>query len=215
MKLTKLITSVVMLCALCACGEQIFIPPVTPAVFPSSTPRILSPTPIILMASATTTFTPLPSTPSFTPTITQVPTLEATSTPTPSVTLPPLPAIGLEILGCDTSLDILHQMGEVTNAYPVLRNAGPLDMTNVCATLSASDEGRLHPDKTSCVASLPAGYQVILKLTVDTTSQSATTIRVDATSQEGSTASVTRTSCTEIGLPEGLPNSVGRIEPIH
>jgi hypothetical protein len=215
MKLTKLIASLVMLCALGACGEQIFIPPVTPAAFPSSTPRILSPTPLILMASATATFTPLPSVPSSTPTLTLVPTLEATSTPTASATLPPLPAIGLEILGCDTSLDLLHQMGEVTNAYPVLRNAGPLDLTNVCATLSASDEGRPHPDKSACAASLPAGYQVILKLTVDTTSQSATTIRVDATSQEGAAASVTRSSCKEIGLPEGLPNSVGRIEPIH
>ena len=63
----------------------------------------------------------------------------------------------LNILGCKTSLDILHLMGEVTNAYPFLRNYTGQDLTNAWVTLSASDMARFHPDKTACVAALPAG----------------------------------------------------------
>jgi len=215
MKTTKVFLAFILLCALGACSQQIFIPPVTPAAHPSSTPVILSPTPVIVLASATATFTLGPSSPSSTPTFTLAPSLEPTWTPTPTVTFTPQPAIGLDILGCSTSFDISHQMGEVTNAFPVIRNTGILDLTNVCATLSASDEGREHPDKTGCVASLPAGYQVTLKLTVDTGFRSDTSIKVDVTTREGISASVSRSSCSEIGLPEGISSDVGRVEPIH
>jgi len=210
MKMTRVFPSVIMLCALCACSEQVFIPPVTPLTYPSGTPVILSPTPMILMASTTATFTPVPSvSASFTP----VPTLVPTSTQTE--TFPPRPAIGLDVLGCDTSLDLLHQMGEVTNAFPVIRNTSGQDLTNVCASLSASDEGRVHPDKTGCVPGLPSGYQVTLKLTVDTGFGNDTAIQVDVTSQEGISASVVRSSCSSIGLPEGISGDVGQVEPIR
>jgi hypothetical protein len=215
MKPTKVLMASILLCALCACGEQIFIPPITPAAAPSNTPVILSPTPIILMASATTSATPLLVPPSSSPTFTLVPSLEPSLTPTPTITNTPLPAIGLDILGCNTSLDISHQMGEVTNAFPVIRNTGVQDLTNVCATLSASDEARVHPDKTKCVPSLPAGTQVTLKLTVDTGFGNDTAIKVDVTSLEAISASVTRASCSAIGLPNGVSTDVGRVEPIH
>jgi hypothetical protein len=123
--------------------------------------------------------------------------------------------LSLEILGCNTSLDILHQMGEVTNAYPIVRNFSNQNMTNVCATLSASDEARVHPDKTVCTVMLPAGYQITLKLTVDTGTGEDTAIQVVASTTGGLSATVSRTSCLDIGLPGWLPDTVGKIEPIQ
>ena len=105
-------------------------------------------------------------------------------------------------------------MGEVTNAYPLIRNRTGVGLTNVCATLSASDEARLHPDKTKCAASLPDGYQIMLKLTVDTGFKQGTSIRVDVTSNEGVTSSVSLSSCTDIGLPGWVPDKIGILEPI-
>jgi hypothetical protein len=122
--------------------------------------------------------------------------------------------LGLDILGCNTSLDILHQMGEVTNAYPVIRNTSGINLAQVCATLSASDEARVHPDKTACVPILPAGYQVTLKLTVDTATGQDTSIKVEVVSAQGPGISTSRPSCREIGLPGWLPARVGLVEPI-
>jgi hypothetical protein len=105
-------------------------------------------------------------------------------------------------------------MGEVTNAYPVISNATGKNLTNMCATLSATDEARVHPDKTGCIASLPTGYQVTLKLTVDTATGQDTAIKVVVTTNEGLGASATRPSCEEIGLPGWLPEMVGVLRPI-
>jgi hypothetical protein len=105
-------------------------------------------------------------------------------------------------------------LGEVTNAYPLIGNLTGVELTNVCATLSANDEARAHPDKTACIASLPGGNQVILKLTVDTGFKQNTSIRVDVTSGEGFTASLTQPSCTNIGLPGWVPDKIGVVELI-
>ena len=105
-------------------------------------------------------------------------------------------------------------MGEVTNAYPVLLNTTGSNLTNVCATLSASDEARVHPDKTACVGLLPTGDQVVLKLTVDTGFEQDTSIRVVATSNEGFSATSNRPSCKDIGFPGWLPDKTNVIEPI-
>ena len=105
-------------------------------------------------------------------------------------------------------------MGEVTNVYPIIRNSTGTELTNVCAALTASDEARLHPDKTSCVASLSNGYQITLKLTVDTGFKQDTSIQVDVTSNEGFTTSLTRSSCRDIGLPGWVPDKIGVVEPI-
>jgi hypothetical protein len=106
-------------------------------------------------------------------------------------------------------------MGEVTNAYPVIRNTTGKNLTNVCATLSASDEERVHPDKTACVPALPAGYQVILKLTVDTTTGEDSSIQVVVITIEGIGAVAPYSSCRDIGLPDWLTVNIGIIEPIQ
>jgi len=105
-------------------------------------------------------------------------------------------------------------MGEVTNVYPIIHNKTGNELTNVCVTLAASDEDRLHPDKTSCVPSLPNGFKVMLKLTVDTGFKQDTSIRVDVSSKEGSIVSLTRSSCIDLGLPGWVPEKVGILEPI-
>ncbi len=105
-------------------------------------------------------------------------------------------------------------MGEVTNAYPLIRNVSGNNLTNVCAILSSTDEARLHPDKTACVAELPAGYQVTLKLTVDTGLGLDTAIKVVLNTNEGPGAETSRSSCRDIGLPGWVPDKVGVIEPI-
>lgn len=191
---------------LAACnGVNIPLPITTSAVSPTSLPAIFSPTPRFIPSQTPTVITPtMPATP--TETISVIPT--ATTTP------PQLSALIVKILGCDTSLDILHQMGEVTNAYPIILNYTSTNLTNVCAVLSASDEARIHPDKTVCIAALPAGNQVTLKLTVDTGTGKDTAIQVNGISDEGISATASLASCRAIGLPGWLPEEIGTIEPI-
>lgn len=194
---------------------------------PTRSPLIVSPTPILVYPTGSPSVTPS-LTPTVTttsgPTETVTPTGVTTDTPTPpaatdtvtpsataSVTVTPA-ALSMTILGCDIGFDIMHGMGEVTNAYVTIANpAGPA-LTNVCATLSSDDEGRAHPDKTVCVESLPAGHQVTLKLTIDTTFEAAATIQVIMTSNEGITASATKEDCTDVGLFP--PASLGTPEPM-
>jgi uncharacterized membrane protein len=106
----------------------------------------------------------------------------------------------VEILGCNTSIDVTHGMGEVTNAFVVLRNTGDVDLTNVSATLHALDEGREHPDKTVEVTSLLAGYRVSLKMTVDSTYQEETPIQVEVSADGGLFQRVGAESCKDIGI---------------
>jgi hypothetical protein len=105
-------------------------------------------------------------------------------------------------------------MGEVTNAFVTISNTGPAELTDVCATLRGLDEGRPHPDKTKCVASLAANYQVTLKLTIDTTYKEVTPIQVDIASDENLLQRVGMDSCTDIGLfPPGI-DDLGVPKPI-
>ena len=114
----------------------------------------------------------------------------------------------VDVLGCDTSFDITHGMGEVTNAFVTLKNTGSVELTNLKATLFALDEGREHPDKTIEITSLPTGYQVTLKLTVDSTYQQETPIQVEVTSDQAAFPREGLASCRDIGLfapnPDGL-----------
>jgi hypothetical protein len=160
---------------------------------PSSTPAIFSPT---FIFSASPTFT-ASFTDSASPTVTAV-----------------VPILEMDVLGCNTSLDVTHGMGEVTNAFPIIRNRTGQTLTGLCGTLSATDEDRLHPDKTACIDLLPPSDQVVLKLTVDTGFKQDTSIEIDVTSNEGFTAQVVRPSCTNIGLPGWVPLKVGVVEPI-
>jgi hypothetical protein len=183
----------------------------THPISPSAPPAILTPTPVFL---------PSPTDAAISPTVgpTSSPSPLTSTSPTPSRTDEASPggASGfvLQILACNTSLDLIHQMGEVTNAYPLLINKTDGDLTGICATLSASDEDRAHPDKKGCISSLPSGYQVLLKLTVDTGFKQDTAIRVDAASSQGLTASASASSCSALGYPGKSPENIGVVQPI-
>jgi hypothetical protein len=195
---------------LTACGdmELVTAAPNPFSITPSRPPAILSPTPLFIYPTTSATLPPPPSL-----TSSQIPIAEPspTFTPAPTVTNTPEP-LTIQLLGCDTGLDLTHGMGEVTNAYITLVNASEPDLTMVCATLSSADEGRLHPDKTVCVPSLPRGYQVTLKLTIDTTFQVDTIVQVDVISNEGIFASAGGLACRDIGAFK--PEAIGVLQPI-
>jgi hypothetical protein len=181
-----------------------FNPP-TPFLPPTNTPSVVTATPVVAAASATATVQILPTWTSLAfITATTAPTLIPSDTPvsiqTAQPTIPGGPAVSVEILGCDTSIDVTHGMGEVTNAYVILRNTGGTELTNVNTTLRALDEGREHPDKTVEVLSLPAGYRVTLKLTVDSTYQEETPIQVEVAADAGLFHRVGAEACRDIGL---------------
>jgi hypothetical protein len=191
------------------------------SITPSRPPSILSPTPIFIYPTTSASLPPPPSrTPGLTLaagpslTFTLPPTATETFTPSPTVTNTPEP-LAIQLLGCDTGFDMTHGMGEVTNAYVILANAWGPDLTTVCATLSAADEGRSHPDKTICVQSLPHGYQVTLKLTIDTTFQVNTIVEVVVTSSAGTTLGAGGRACNDIGAFKPAPEMIGVLQPIQ
>ena len=194
-------------------GNYDYVPP---TALPTRTPLVQTATAVIWSptpATATSpTGTPAASTETPTSTVTPAPPMPS-HTPTPEPT-PAFPSIRAEILGCDTGLDLVHGMGEVTNAYVTISNPGPIDAGALCATLSGLDEARPHPDKTRCIPSLPSGYQVTLKLTVDTTYRQATPIQVDVTSGEVALSRVGAPACAAIGtlLPDA--GDLGVLRPI-
>ena len=210
------------------------LPYTTSTPFPTSTPIISSPTPIILPLpiTATSDVTPLtPTNASITPTSdtatpsstdTQVATEAMTIAPTTSVPLTFTPAITLtasanvqtKILGCSNGLDITHGMGEVTNAYITIQNTSGMDLTNVCATLNMLDEGRVHPDKTKCVASLPAGDQVTEKLTVDLTLGKDLPVQVDVDSGTILLQRVAQNTCVDFSILGPKISNLGTVTPI-
>lgn len=198
----------VLACLLTACEVDINfpIPVLTQApLAPSRTPHLITSTAPV----------PVTATPAGLPVagLTMTPTATLTPTPTPQPTVA-LPVFTLAILGCDTSLDLTHQMGEVTNAYIGLSNTGQADATNVCALLSGSDEARPHPDKTACVPALPAHTRVTFKLTIDTGFGVDSRIRVEVSSAEQAAASLDGGSCKAIGAaPAGLA-PFGIVAPI-
>ncbi len=188
-----------------SCDGWVYVVPTFPAPPPSPTPAILSPTPLFLTLSPPPSQTPAIATAaaSSTATATTAFTQPAEDTATPSPTLPVEPtkdSVLVEVLGCKTSFDVSHGMGEVTDAYITLSNTGESDVSDLCATLFALDEGRPHPDKTVCVPILPAGHVVTLKLTVDTTAQQATPIQVEVKHGETLINRVGQPSCTDIDL---------------
>ncbi len=106
-------------------------------------------------------------------------------------------------------------MGEVTNAYITLVNAPGQDLTSVCVTLSSADEGRLHPDKTICIPSLPGGYLVKLKLTIDTTFQVNTMVEFAITSNEGIPSTTGELVCQAVGIHKPPPEILSVLQPIE
>lgn len=106
-------------------------------------------------------------------------------------------------------------MGEVTNAFVTLENTGNVDLTNLTTTLVARDEGREHPDKTVETAFLQAGYQVTLKLTVDSTYQEETPIQVEVMGDGGLFQRVGAAACQDIGLFAPNPSSLNTPVPLQ
>lgn len=208
---------------LASCNGWIIQPlpgnPPTPFLPFTQAPNVFTATPVVIGVS---TASPTPFintlTPSLTPFVTITPTSTAfTPTFTPSATNTPptstAPAIALKVLGCKTSIDVLHGMGEVTDAYVVLKNTGGVQLTNVKATLLALDPGQqIHPDQSALVSALPIGYQVTLKLTADTTYRKETPIQVEVTSDQGLFPREGAASCTDIGL--FAPNLSGLKTPV-
>ncbi len=179
------------------------IPSPTPQIFTATPPSIHAATPILL--------TPV------SPTSTASPLLTATSTPlspTLTFTAATVQSVELEILGCNTSIDILLGMGEVTNAYVNVKNTGNVDLPNACAMLRAIDEDRVHPDKKRCVSNLPVKNQVKFKLTVDSQYRVDTIIQVDVTSNDTVLLRLDRQSCRDISLFGGVPSDLGVVKPI-
>jgi hypothetical protein len=213
-------TLLLILTALLLAGCDIF--KVAPQPFPvwtpipSRTPGIFTATPNILIPSMTaSSVSTLTASPSF---VTEQPIQSSTPAPVLPASLTPAPAraMDVEILGCTTSVDISHGMGEVTNAYVILKNIGTEDLPDSCAMLRAADEEREHPDKSRCVGNLPAGYQVTLKLTVDSAYQEDTIIQVDASSAGALMLRVDKHSCKDIDLAGILqPSDLGAIKPIN
>jgi uncharacterized membrane protein len=103
-------------------------------------------------------------------------------------------------------------MGEVTNAFVTLKNSGGVGLTNIKTTLFALDEGREHPDKTIEITALPVGYDVTLKLTVDSTYRQETPIQIEVTGDNGLFQRVGSASCRDIGLL--VPNPNGLYTPV-
>lgn len=216
----KILPLVLLTILLSACDvwnvTPLVIPTWTP--FPSRTPGIFTPTPIILAPSLTASATPgiipvTPLTPTDTPTL--PPSLPPeTETATSTFAPAPIQALQVEIIGCNTGIDLTHGMGEVTNAYVILKNTGTVDLPNACGLLRAVDEDREHPDKQVCVPNLPVAYQVTLKLTVDSAYQQDTIIQVDGLSNDVVLLRIDRQSCTDLDIVGGVPDDIGVIKPI-
>lgn len=204
--MNKTLTMILLMLLTASCNGWVidrgpFNPP-TPFLPPTNTPSVVTATPVVMAPSPTATNqTPATSTEISFITATTPPTLIPSDTPVDiSTNTPSGPAVSVEILGCNTSIDVTHGLGEVTNAFVVLRNTGGVELTHLRATLNALDEGREHPDKTAEVASLLPGYKVTLKMTVDSTYQEDTPIQVEVSADGGLFQRVGAESCKDIGV---------------
>jgi len=208
---------------LASCNGWFFQPspytPPTPFLPPTNTPSIFTPTPVIIGVNSAT---PNVATATFSPTNTPFGVVTNTPIVNPTNTLfvietstPGEVSVDVDVLGCNTSIDVTHGMGEVTNAFVILKNTGRVELTNIKATLFARDEGRAHPDKTVEVTALPIGYQVTLKLTVDSTYKQETPIQVEVTADGGLFQRVGADSCRDIGLFAPRPEALNTPLPVN
>lgn len=212
----KTIPMILLMSLLASCSGWVIQPgpfnPPTPFLPPTNTPSIFTATPVVIGVASPTpqvaTSTAFPFiTATFTSTLIPSDTPGAAQTSSPSGA-----AISVEVLGCNTSIDVSHSMGEVTNAFVILRNIGGVEITSLAATLKALDEGRVHPDKTVEIPLLAVGYQVTLKLTVDSTYRKETPIQIEVSGAPNLFTRVGAESCKDIGIfapkPEALNTPV-------
>jgi len=208
----KITLSILLTFLLSSCNGWIInpLPGPTPFLPSTPTPSIFTPTPVVIgvtSASATPGIATLTAT-------TIIPMNTETSLPVPTLTSSPTgPAISIKVLGCNTSIDITHSMGEVTNAFVTLKNTGGMELTNIKVTLFALDEGREHPDKTVELTSLPVGYQVTVKLTADSTYKKESAIQVEVLSDQGIFPREGSASCTDIGVFTPNPDALNTPVP--
>ncbi len=197
---------------LAGCSGWFFQPsrynPPTPIRPPTRTPAIVTATP-----GSSASATPLVATSTF---IVDTPMIVVSDTASPEPTsMIPTQAVGVEVLGCNTSLDITHGMGEVTNAFVTLTNTGNIDLTHLRATLFALDEAREHPDKTVEIALLPVAQKVTVKLTVDSTYSAETPIQIEVSADGGLFQRVGEASCKDIGVFVPNPQSLNTPVPVN
>jgi predicted small secreted protein len=198
---------------LTSCNGWFFQPsgynPPTPFLPPTRTPSIVTPTAGIVGANSPTPILATLTVGASTPAVvnTDTPIILPTDILSPTARAPLL-AVGVTVLGCNTSIDVTHGMGEVTNAFVTLTNTGNMDLTNLKATLFALDEGRDHPDKTVEIALLPVAQEVTIKLTVDSTYQAQTPIQVEVSADGGLFQRVGQDSCLDIGIFAPNPGSL-------
>lgn len=194
------------------------LPQPTPFLPPTRTPSIVSPTPAVIGAASPTPVVIAPTvTPTFLPTSTNQPPATLTEAPVNTFTPTPFtnaPALRIAILGCNTSIDLTHGMGEVTNAYITLKNIGNVPLTNLTAVLYALDEGREHPDKIQEIAVIPLGYEITLKMTVDSTYKAESPIQVEVTSDQGLFPREGVASCRDLGLLAPQPGGLNTPVPL-
>lgn len=206
----RIVPAILLALLLTSCNGWVIQPfpgnPPTPFLPLTSTPSVLTATPVVIGVTSASATPNLPTATTI-PTNTLFPA--SSETPTLTLTSPPSgPAISVEVLGCNTSIDVTHGMGEVTNAFVTLKNTGGVGLTNLRATLFALDEGREHPDKTIDITALSIGYEVTLKLTVDSTYQQETPIQIEVSGDNGLFQRVGSASCRDIGLLAPNPNGL-------
>ena len=203
----KLILPVLLALLLSSCNGWIIqpLPGPTPFLPSTPTPSIFTPTPIVIGVASATPAIATSTASAIILTNTNAPISTDTETPTSP---PSGPAIAIKVLGCNTSIDVLHGMGEVTNAFVTLKNTGGVELTNIKATLFALDEGREHPDKIVELVALPVGNQVTVKLTVDSTYKQESPIQVEVVSDQGTFPREGLSSCTDIGLFAPNPDAL-------
>ena len=213
-----ILASALMIATLTSCGGMGFVTsgPNPFSITPSRAPAIVTATPLFIIPTTSASLPPPPTWTTIagpTGTSTNTPTAEWTYTPSPSATATPFP-VEISLLGCETGFDVTHGMGEVTNAYVIISNRFAADLTNACTTLSAADEGRVHPDKTVCIPSLPRGFRVVLKLTIDTTFQVNTIVSVAFVADQGFAVSAGGLACNQIGGFKPADDILGIIQDI-
>lgn len=210
----RIVLTILLAVLLTSCNGWVIQPfpgnPPTPFLPLTPTPSVFTATPVVIGVSSASA-TPNLFTATTIPTNTVIPVIS--DTPTLTLTnLPSGPSISVEVLGCNTSIDVTHGMGEVTNSFLTLKNTGGVGLTNLRATLFALDEGREHPDKIIEITSLPVRYEVTLKLTVDSTYQQETPIQIEVIGDNGLFQRVGSASCRDIGVL--VPNPNGLYTPV-
>lgn len=130
---------------------------------------------------------------------------------TPAPTVIPVPKINVLVRDCDTGFDIANRLGEVTNAYVTVQNVGTAAATNVQAVLEANDEEQVHPDKSYTIQHLPPGYEITLRLTVDTEGGIDTNVEVVVTADQDVRETASKLACRRYAVDKDVLEEIGEL----